>query len=150
MHERRTTGAGSWLAGALALLVTALLPLADAKAQATGGFDEALNVFLSPASNLVAGIVFFSIPINGAAFPLIVGWLVVGATVLSFYFGFVQLRKFGHSISLVKGTMRTRRTPARSRISRRWRRRSRARWASATSRALQWPSPSAAPGRRSG
>ena len=30
-------------------------------------------------------------------------WLVVAATVFTLYFGFVQFRAFGHSISLVKG-----------------------------------------------
>ncbi len=103
MQERRKIGAGRWLAGAMVLLAAVLLPVTEARAQIVGGFDDALNTLLAPVSNLVVGIVFYSIPINDVGFPLIVGWLVVGAAVLSVYFGFVQFRKFGHSIALVKG-----------------------------------------------
>lgn len=68
-----------------------------------GGLDEAINQAIAPISNVIAGTMFYSVPIAGTAFPLIVGWLVVAATIFTLYFGFVQFRKFGHAISLVKG-----------------------------------------------
>ncbi|MGI9353702.1 MAG: alanine/glycine:cation symporter family protein [Rhizobiaceae bacterium] len=46
---------------------------------------------------------FIFAPFPGTSFPWIVMWLVVAATVFTLYFGLVQLRFFGHAISLVKG-----------------------------------------------
>lgn len=65
--------------------------------------DEQINQAIAPISNVIAGAIFYSVPVAGTAFPLIVGWLVVAATIFTLYFGFVQFRKFGHAISLVKG-----------------------------------------------
>lgn len=50
-------------------------------------------------------IIFYSvnIPGLGISFPLIVGWLVIAASVFTFYFGFIQFRAFGHSLALVSG-----------------------------------------------
>ncbi|HCK19253.1 alanine:cation symporter family protein [Thalassospira tepidiphila] len=67
------------------------------------GLDEKINQAISPISNVIAGAMFYSVPIGGTAFPLIVGWLVIAATIFTIYFGFVQFRRFGHAISLVKG-----------------------------------------------
>lgn len=39
----------------------------------------------------------------GTDVPLIVGWLVVAATVFTLYFGLIQLRGFKHAIHLVRG-----------------------------------------------
>ncbi|HBU98238.1 MAG TPA: alanine glycine permease [Thalassospira lucentensis] len=65
--------------------------------------DEKINQTIAPISNVIAGTIFYSVPVAGTAFPLIVGWLVIAATIFTLYFGFVQFRKFGHAISLVKG-----------------------------------------------
>jgi AGCS family alanine or glycine:cation symporter len=46
---------------------------------------------------------FIFAPIPGTSFPWIVMWLVIGASVFTIYFTFVQFRYFGHAISLVKG-----------------------------------------------
>ncbi|MEO9102522.1 MAG: alanine:cation symporter family protein, partial [Burkholderiaceae bacterium] len=46
---------------------------------------------------------FYSVPVGGTTFPLIIGWPIVAALVFTLYFGFVQFRKFGPAISLVKG-----------------------------------------------
>jgi AGCS family alanine or glycine:cation symporter len=62
---------------------------------------EAVTPFMLPFVNAI----FYSVTIPGLgiAFPLIVGWLVIAATVFTIYFGFVQFRHFGHSIALVSG-----------------------------------------------
>ena len=39
----------------------------------------------------------------GTNFPWIVLWLVVAASIFTIYFGFIQVKAFGHAISLVKG-----------------------------------------------
>ncbi len=48
-------------------------------------------------------VTFIFAPLPGTEFPWIVLWLVVAATIFTFYFAFVQLRWFGHAVSLVKG-----------------------------------------------
>jgi len=67
------------------------------------GMDQAINEAIAPISNVIAGAIFYSVSIGDTEFPLIVGWLVIAATVFTLYFGFVQFRMFGHAISLVKG-----------------------------------------------
>jgi alanine or glycine:cation symporter, AGCS family len=47
--------------------------------------------------------IFYSVPVFGTDFPLIVGWLILAATIFSIYFGFIQFRGFKHSIELVRG-----------------------------------------------
>ncbi|KJE34526.1 alanine glycine permease [Thalassospira sp. HJ] len=82
-------------------MMSATLPhIANAQ---EAGLDEKINQAIAPISNVIAGTMFYSVPIGGTAFPLIVGWLVVAATIFTLYFGFVQFRRFGHAISLVKG-----------------------------------------------
>jgi len=66
------------------------------------GLDERINQAIAPISNVIAGTMFYSVPIAGTEFPLIVGWLVVAATIFTLYFGFVQFRRFGHAIALVE------------------------------------------------
>jgi len=82
-------------------LMSALLPHVATAQEAS--FDEQINQAIAPISNVIAGTIFYSVPVAGTAFPLIVGWLVIAATIFTLYFGFVQFRKFGHAISLVKG-----------------------------------------------
>jgi len=88
------------MASALAVMSATLPQLAQAQEV---GLDEKINQAISPISNVIAGTMFYSVPIGGTAFPLIVGWLVIAATIFTIYFGFVQFRRFGHAISLVKG-----------------------------------------------
>ena len=82
-------------------LMSALLPHVAAAQEVS--LDEKINQAIAPISNVIAGTIFYSVPVAGTAFPLIVGWLVIAATIFTLYFGFVQFRKFGHAISLVKG-----------------------------------------------
>jgi AGCS family alanine or glycine:cation symporter len=87
-------------ASAVAMMSAILPHVANAQ---EAGLDQKINEAIAPISNVIAGTMFYSVPIAGTAFPLIVGWLVVAATIFTLYFGFVQFRKFGHAISLVKG-----------------------------------------------
>lgn len=91
--------------GLLTLGLFLLGPFASGTAEAKGsvGIDEAINTFVAPISNTVAGFMFYSVPIGGTPFPLIVGWLVIAACVCTFYFGFIQFRQLRHSIDLVRG-----------------------------------------------
>ena len=67
------------------------------------GIDAAISEMIAPIVNPIVSTVFYSVPVFGTDFPLIVGWLVIAALVFTFYFGFIQFRGFKHSIELVRG-----------------------------------------------
>jgi AGCS family alanine or glycine:cation symporter len=85
------------------LFFTAAFCLPLVPAHALAGLDETINNAVAPISNVIASTIFYSVPVAGTEFPLIVGWLVMAAAIFTVYFGFIQLRAFGHAISLVKG-----------------------------------------------
>jgi AGCS family alanine or glycine:cation symporter len=89
------------------VLIPAVMLIAAGSAHAQDApattIDETINAVISPISNAVASTIFYSIDVGGTDFPLIVGWLVLAALVFTLYFGFVQFRKFGHAIALVRG-----------------------------------------------
>jgi len=82
-------------------LALALLATGTAHAQEAETLDAKVNAAFATATGPYVGFIFSSFP--GTSFPWIVAWLVVAATVFTLYFAFVQLRLFGHAISLVKG-----------------------------------------------
>jgi alanine or glycine:cation symporter, AGCS family len=43
------------------------------------------------------------VSINGVSFPLIVGWLIICAFILTVYMGFIQFTGIRHSIDLLRG-----------------------------------------------
>lgn len=79
------------------------LPFMATMAHAEGGIDQAISDIIGPIVNPIVSTVFYSVPIGGTDFPLIVGWLVLAAVVFTFYFGFIQFRGFKHSIEIVRG-----------------------------------------------
>jgi len=80
------------------------LPLMTTLAYAqSDGIDKAITDAIGPIVNPIVGLVFYSVPVFGTQFPLIVGWLVIAAVVFTLYFGFIQFRGFKHSIELVRG-----------------------------------------------
>lgn len=78
--------------------VAATLMAGPAAAQ---GIDETVNRIFASATGWFVDLIFSNVP--GTEFPWIVGWLVLAATIFTVYFGFVQVRAFGHSIALVRG-----------------------------------------------
>ena len=81
-------------------LATAALLAASAPAVAQS-LDEQVNQVFASSTGWFVNLIFSPFP--GTSFPWIVAWLVVAATVFTLYFGFVQVRAFRHSISIVKG-----------------------------------------------
>nr|WP_243651852.1 alanine/glycine:cation symporter family protein [Primorskyibacter sedentarius] len=63
--------------------------------------DEKVNQIFANSTGWFVSFIFSPFP--GTSFPWIVAWLVVAATVFTFYFMFIQFRAFPHSIALVKG-----------------------------------------------
>jgi len=87
-----------------AALAAAGLALAAVPALAqeqAGSLDDRVNQVFADSTGWFVSLIFSNFP--GTSFPWIVAWLVVGATVFTLYFGFIQFRAVGHSIALVKG-----------------------------------------------
>ncbi|GFE51792.1 alanine glycine permease [Roseobacter cerasinus] len=72
-----------------------------AAAQEAASLDARVNAVFADFTGPFVNLIFAPLP--GTSFPWIVLWLVVAASIFTIYFAFVQLRYFGHSISLVKG-----------------------------------------------
>ena len=83
------------------LAAATILALALPAAATAQTLDETINQAFANSTGWFVNFIFSNFP--GTAFPWIVGWLVVGAVVFTFYFGFIQFRAVGHAISLVKG-----------------------------------------------
>ncbi len=79
------------------------LPLMTSAAFAQDGIDKMISDAIKPIVDPIVSTVFYSVPVFGTQFPLIVGWLVIAAVVFTIYFGFIQFRGFKHSIELVRG-----------------------------------------------
>ena len=77
--------------------------IAPAFAQPASGIDELINNAVQPLTTLISSIIFFTIPVFGAQFPLVVIWLVAGATFFTFNLGFINLRGFRHAVRLARG-----------------------------------------------
>jgi AGCS family alanine or glycine:cation symporter len=67
------------------------------------GIDEKINLAVKPYSDAVAGFIFSSFTVAGVAIPFVLVWLIVAATVFTFYFKFINLRAFKHGFELVRG-----------------------------------------------
>ncbi|MFY2791661.1 sodium:alanine symporter family protein [Rhodococcus sp. KRD162] len=82
-------------------------PLATDLLAADGGtlksIETAINNAFDPISAAVSNVVFFTVDIGGAAVPLIVLWLILGAIVFTLTFKFIQFRGVKRSLILVSG-----------------------------------------------
>lgn len=86
----------------LSIYLFSLLALIMSPASfAAEAIDAAVNQIFSLSTGWFVSLIFSPIP--GTSFPWIVLWLVIGASIFTLYFGFIQFRSVGHSISLAKG-----------------------------------------------
>ncbi len=88
---------------AAALLALFWTPAALAQETQERGIDTAINEAIAPISNFIVGIVFYSVPVFGVQFPLIVMWLVIAAAIATVYFNFISFRAFKHAMELIGG-----------------------------------------------
>ena len=65
--------------------------------------DERIDEAVRPIADGVAGFIFSSFPVNGVGIPYVLVWLLLAATIFTFYFGFINFRGFKHGFQLVRG-----------------------------------------------
>jgi AGCS family alanine or glycine:cation symporter len=70
---------------------------------AQNGIDEKIDTLIKPTADWVAGIIFFSFPVAGVEIPFVLVWLIVAASIFTFYFKFINLRALKHGFQLVRG-----------------------------------------------
>lgn len=67
------------------------------------GIDEKINQAVKPFADAVSGAVFSSFPVGEVQIPFVLVWLIVAATIFTFYFKFINLRALKHGFELVRG-----------------------------------------------
>lgn len=72
-----------------------------ASVEGSRSFAELINDTLSPVSDFVSSIIFYSVKINGVDLPIVVVWLIAAAAFLTIALRMVNLRGFRHALSLV-------------------------------------------------
>lgn len=89
----------------LAAALPALFWTSSALAQETQeqGIDTVINEAIAPISNAIVSVIFYSVPVLGTQFPLIVLWLVIAAAIATVYFKFISFRAFKHALELIRG-----------------------------------------------
>ena len=69
-----------------------------------------MNAMFEQINGFLASIFFFDIffgQVEGTTMPFIVAWLIVGGVFLTFRFGFINVRMFGHAFKIITGKYRT-------------------------------------------
>ena len=70
-------------------------------------FDEQVDSFFAPVSDVITTVVFFAVPLDfideGVELPLIVVWLVIAGLFFTIYLRGFQFRAFKHAIELIRG-----------------------------------------------
>lgn len=91
----------------LLLLSSVLLPVFTFAQEATKkGLDERVNDAFKPVADAVAGVIFYPIRFGESAnseMPIVIIVLLLGATIFTVYFGFIQFRGFKLAIDTVRG-----------------------------------------------
>ena len=73
----------------IAVIVNVLVPaLAFAEESKANSLDATINKFFGEFTGPFVGFIFHSVDFAGTSFPLIVGWLVIAASIFTVYFGF--------------------------------------------------------------
>ena len=67
------------------------------------GISESVDGFFNDYTGWFVGLIFKSVPVGEASFPIIVGWLLLAAIIFTVYFGFIQFKRAGMAINIIKG-----------------------------------------------
>ncbi|MHA6801621.1 alanine/glycine:cation symporter family protein [Bounagaea algeriensis] len=79
------------------------LALATEPTGVLGYIENLINNAFNPISETFYNFVMGEVTVFGITFPWIVAWLILGATVFTIAFGFIQFRAFKFAIDLVRG-----------------------------------------------
>ena len=71
--------------------------------QAISNLSQSVDGFFNEYTGWFVGLIFKSVPVGEANFPIIVGWLLLAALIFTVYFGFVQFKRVGMAIDIIKG-----------------------------------------------
>jgi len=86
------------------LLLMLLLPSLVLASEEIVGIDQKIDQFFTTYFGWFASTIFYGVNIEeGVTFPLIVGWLFLAAIIFTFYFGFIQFKRFRLSLDIVSG-----------------------------------------------
>jgi alanine or glycine:cation symporter, AGCS family len=88
------------------IMILVILPLFTLAQETTEkkGLDERINEKFAPIANWWEGVVFYPVRFSeNVQVPIVVVLLVVGALFFTLYFSFVNIRKFGLAIRVVRG-----------------------------------------------
>lgn len=69
--------------------------------------DVSFSQAFETLTSYLAAIVFYAFDINGVSIPLVLIWLICGALIFTCYLGFINVRGFGHAISLLRQNKRS-------------------------------------------
>ena len=72
-----------------------------ADAEQSASLVDAINNTLTPVSDFVSSIIFYSVNVAGVSVPLVVVWLIGAGIILTFALRFINLRGFRHGWHLV-------------------------------------------------
>ncbi|WP_264193998.1 alanine:cation symporter family protein [Marinomonas algarum] len=99
MNKIRETALGLMLASS----TSAFAEETGSFKETVASFSSTVDGFFSDYTGWFVSLIFKSVPVGEASFPLIVGWLLFAAFIFTLYFGFVQFRQVGLAINIVKG-----------------------------------------------
>jgi len=71
--------------------------------QAINNISQTIDGFFNDYTGWFVGLIFKSVPVGEASFPIIVGWLLLAAIIFTVYFGFIQFKRAGTAINIIKG-----------------------------------------------
>jgi len=87
----------------LAFSTSAMAEEMSAFSKMVNGISESVDGFFNDYTGWFVGLIFKSVPVGEASFPIIVGWLLLAAIIFTVYFGFIQFKRAGMAINIIKG-----------------------------------------------
>jgi AGCS family alanine or glycine:cation symporter len=94
---------GGPLSRLVVFLATSGFALPASASDGIAQIDDAIDGLFRPVADVLVEVVFYSIRLGRADVPLIVVWLVFGATFFTFYLRLITIRGFWHAIRIVAG-----------------------------------------------
>jgi len=69
----------------------------------TQSLDAAINACISPVSDFITSIIFYSIRVSGVDVPFIILWIIAAGLFFFFYLKAINISRFGLAINIVRG-----------------------------------------------